>query len=197
MKQKELIKHISDEQLQRSLLYTQLLLLSLSAVCILFSFPPFYKIQSYFTFNLVEIVVIGGGLVTIALLNDFVLMRFVPEDWLDDGGINERLFKGMSLGKIAAYTILIAISEELFFRGVLQSQFGLIISSIIFALVHIRYLEKVLLFCSVVVVSFLFGIVFEVTESLVVTIVAHFLIDFILGCYIRFSNDEGSDEENG
>lgn len=196
MKQREIIKEISDQQLQQSLLYTQLLLLGLSMVCILFSFPSYQKVLSFLKWNSWEVIIVSGGIAIIALTNDFILMKFVPEEWLDDGGINERLFKNMHLGKIVGYTLLIAVSEELFFRGVLQTQLGLVISSIIFALVHIRYLDRILLFITVVVISFMFGIAFEATESLIVTIIAHFLIDFILGCYIRFFSSEEESKED-
>ena len=81
---------------------------------------------------------------------------------------------------------LVAISEEILFRGVIQTNTGLIISSIIFAVVHYRYLFNWFLFTNIILLSFLIGYIYLVTNNLVVTIVMHFFIDFILGLIIKF-----------
>lgn len=83
-------------------------------------------------------------------------------------------------------TLLVAIAEELLFRGVLQTSFGYFIASGLFVLVHFRYLKKPILFLSIIVVSFYIGYIFVLTENLVVTITTHFVVDFILGLVIRF-----------
>src|SRR5699024_11474282 len=59
---------------------------------------------------------------------------------------------------------------ELLFRGVLQTTFGYIPASVIFALVHVRYLSKPVLLISVLLISFFIGYLFEVTGNLYVTI---------------------------
>lgn len=80
--------------------------------------------------------------------------------------------------------MIVAISEEVLFRGVIQSVFGYIVASTLFALMHYRYFKKIVLFSLLVLLSFLLGFLFELTNSLYVTIVFHFIVDFLLGLYI-------------
>ncbi|MGA9288058.1 MAG: CPBP family intramembrane glutamic endopeptidase, partial [Anaerobacillus sp.] len=127
----------------------------------------------------------GGGTACLIVLIDLLLMKIFPEDQLDDGGINERIFANLSLLHIFTLSLVIAISEELLFRGVIQTNFGLFIASGLFAIIHVRYLAKPVLFLSVVGISFMIGILFELTGNVLVTITAHFLIDFTMGCLIK------------
>jgi membrane protease YdiL (CAAX protease family) len=60
----------------------------------------------------------------------------------------------------------------------------------IFAVIHFRYLKKPVLLTFVVIISFLFGLIFEYTESLWTTIIAHFLVDFVLGVYLSKSETD-------
>ncbi|WP_404453206.1 type II CAAX prenyl endopeptidase Rce1 family protein [Oceanobacillus kapialis] len=47
-------------------------------------------------------------------------------------------------------------------------------------------MKKPVLFISVLLVSFYIGYLFEQTGNLIVTITAHFIVDFLLGLTIRF-----------
>jgi uncharacterized protein len=128
---------------------------------------------------------------------DFLLMRYLPEHWYDDGGINEKIFQNRSIPHIFFLCLLIAFSEELLFRGVIQTHFGLFVASIVFALLHVRYLEKWFLFVMVVLLSFFLGYIYQRTNSLWVTIFAHFLIDFILAIDIRLHYVRNMKQEDG
>ncbi len=57
----------------------------------------------------------------------FLLIRYVPEQWYDDGGINEKLFRSRSVPHIFIMTAIIAFCEELLFRGVIQTHVGLLL----------------------------------------------------------------------
>ncbi|UTW69753.1 CPBP family intramembrane metalloprotease [Anaerobacillus sp. HL2] len=81
---------------------------------------------------------------------------------------------------------MIAFAEELLFRGVIQTQFGIIPASILFAIIHFRYLRKPILFIITVSLSFFLGWLYLVTENLLVPIFTHFVIDFGLGCILSF-----------
>jgi uncharacterized protein len=83
------------------------------------------------------------------------------------------------------------------FRGVIQTHFGLFVASIVFALLHVRYLEKWFLFVMVVLLSFFLGYIYQWTNSLWVTIFAHFLIDFILAIDIRLHYVRNMKQEDG
>ncbi|CEY31555.1 CAAX amino terminal protease self-immunity [Streptococcus pneumoniae] len=112
-------------------------------------------------------------------------MRVFPESWFDDGGINDKMFRGMSVLHLLVITFLIGFAEEFLFRGVVQTHFGIVIASFVFAVLHIRYITKPFLFCFVCFISFVFGYVFEWTGNLFITIFAHFLVDFIMGLQLR------------
>lgn len=127
---------------------------------------------------------------------DFLMMRYLPKKWYDDGGINEKIFRTRSIPHLFLLCMLIAFSEELLFRGVIQTSFGLLMASAIFAALHVRYLSKWFLFTTVVLLSFFLGYLYDVTENLWVTIFAHFLIDFVLAVHIRLAYLQGRRHED-
>ena len=186
MKQNELLQNISDEDLKKSLLLSQALFFSISLLLSLFLFDHFLDWLQYFRFNVKEIIYYGFIPGLIVVIFDVILMKSLPKQYFDDGGINERVFQNRSVTNIFFLTLFIAISEELLFRGIIQTTFGYFIASSIFALVHFRYLKKPVLFVSVLLLSFFIGYLFEITGNLLVTIVMHFIINFLLGLIIRF-----------
>ncbi|MDL4840769.1 CPBP family intramembrane glutamic endopeptidase [Aquibacillus rhizosphaerae] len=185
-KQAELIKRMSSNQLKQQVYLSQLLIL---VVGIVFSFIVFESITDWvklFEINSSQWLYYGVIPGFIVVLVDLLLMTLLPKSYLDDGGINEKLFKNCSFVEIFVIALLVSISEEVLFRGVVQTSFGYIPASLLFALIHIRYLSKPILLCSIVVLSFYLGYMFEVTHNLFVTIIAHFIIDFTLALIIRF-----------
>ncbi|MFS0751549.1 CPBP family intramembrane glutamic endopeptidase [Oceanobacillus sp. 1P07AA] len=186
MKQDEIIKQLSDKELKYQLVFSQLLLLAISLVLSLILFPSWKEWLNYIDLNINEILLIGCGSALIVIVFDVVLMSVFPKESFDDGGINKRIFENQSILFIIGFTLLVAICEELLFRGTIQITFGYVFASLLFALVHIRYLKKPVLFVSVVLVSFFIGWIFERTENLLITITTHFVIDVVLGFIIRF-----------
>lgn len=186
MKQSELIQKISDEDLKKSLILSQLLFLMLSLILSLFLFENIFDWFDYFHLHPREIIYYGVIPGVFIVTIDIILIKYLPQRYYDDGGMNQKLFQNRSIGDIFQLTLLIAISEELLFRGVLQTTFGYVIASIVFALVHFRYLKKPVLLISVLLISFYIGYLFEITGNLFVTITAHFIVDFLLGLMIRF-----------
>lgn len=189
-RQKELIKHISDQELLLNFYLSQLLILILALILGYIFFDsiadPFYlfNFQDIYT-----IITVGGGAGLIIVIIDVIMMKFLPESFFDDGGINERLFTNRGYLHIVFMCLIVAFCEELLFRGVLQTTFGLLAASIIFAVIHIRYLFNKFLFFSIVLLSFLIGFIFEWTENLAVTFFMHYIIDCLLGIYIRIRNN--------
>ncbi|TYR82558.1 CPBP family intramembrane metalloprotease [Priestia megaterium] len=183
--QQQLIQSMTDRELLIHLYTTQAFLCLIALVLGLFQYDSFSQFASYFKLDFVSILVYGGGTGLAVVCIDLLLMKVLPSHWYDDGGINERIFANRSILHLFIICLIVSFSEEILFRGVLQVHLGLIWASLIFALVHIRYLKKWFLFLSVVVLSFFIGMVFWWTNNLWVTIVAHFLIDFLLGLQIR------------
>ncbi|MBU5672731.1 CPBP family intramembrane glutamic endopeptidase [Paenibacillus brevis] len=129
------------------------------------------------------------GLAGVMFLVDLLISRLVPEDAMDDGGINELLFKARPIWHIAVISIVVAICEELLFRGAIQHGFGPYWTSILFAVIHIRYLRHWIPTGWVFVSSYGLGYIYLQSGTLWAPIVCHFLIDFISGLVIRFRRE--------
>ncbi|MET3504496.1 CPBP family intramembrane glutamic endopeptidase [Halalkalibacter oceani] len=183
--QKEILASLTDKQLLIQVYVTQGLLLGLSFVIGFFVFDNREAFWALFQNELFPIVLIGGGLALAVIMLDVMLERLLPAEWLDDGGLNERLFRSLTTPRLLLVCATVAVAEEIFFRGVLQTAFGLVAASLLFAVVHGRYLPKPWLFGQVIAVSFLLGLTFEWTGNLLITIFAHFLIDVVVGMLIR------------
>jgi len=194
-KQAEVIKMMTDQEVTLQLILTQLLLLILSILGSFFLFDSFWSDwKSIFEVTFKDWIWFGVLPGFIVLLIDFILMNSLPKQYYDDGGINNKVFKSRSIPGIIGVTLLVAISEEMLFRGVLHTEYGYWAASLLFALLHFRYLSKIVLLISVLFVSFFIGYMFELTGSLTVTITAHFIIDVVLAMWIRLGNrGESSD----
>lgn len=185
MNQSEQIKRMPPNELVHALFLSQLIFFSIAIFVSYFLFPSFTDWYTLFHWNTKDILLLGGlsgvGIVSINIFLEEVL----PPSMLDDGGINNKIFEKQSIWTIFWITLWIAISEEMLFRGLLQTTFGLIPASIIFAVVHVRYLKKPVLLFVVVAMSFYLGYTYYLTNNLLVPIMIHFVIDFFLGVYIR------------
>jgi membrane protease YdiL (CAAX protease family) len=182
--QSDLIKQMTDREVLSHLYITQLALLLVASLLGLFLFD-LQSFKGIWQFDVVEIAVYGGITAVTVVIIDLWLMKILPAHFFDDGGINDRVFQKRSYFHIFILCWIIAVAEEWLFRGVIQTHYGLVIASVLFALLHIRYLKKWVLFIIVTSLSFLLGLIYDVTENLYVTIFAHFLIDFIFGVKIR------------
>lgn len=180
-----MIKQMSDKEVKQQLLLSQSIFFLLS---IALSFVLFDHVFDWFTLFLIDFkqIVLYGVMTGLALvILEIILDRFVPAKYLDDGGINEKVFKGQSIPSIFVIALVVAISEEFLFRGVIQVTFGYVFASTLFVVVHIRYLKKPFLLFFIIMTSFLIGYLFEVTQNLYVPIAFHFIVDFLLGVYIK------------
>ncbi|KAB2338356.1 CPBP family intramembrane metalloprotease [Cytobacillus depressus] len=192
-KYSELIKELTDRDLLFHLYLTQFILLSISVILGMILFKRYSDIFDLFELHDLNIIVIGGSAGLIIVLLDVLLMKVLPPAYYDDGGLNERVFRNRSVIHIAVIAAIVAFCEELLFRGIIQTHAGLIISSIIFAVVHYRYLFNWFLFLNVVLLSFIIGYIFYLTENLFVTIFMHFIIDFLLGIIIKYRKNLSSE----
>lgn len=185
MKQSEQIKSMTKEELVHAVFLSQLIILTIAIMASYVLFSSFSDWIHLFQWNSEEIFILGGlsGL-TIVFINIF-LEKVLPSTYLDDGGTNDKIFKKQSFLTIFWITLWIAIAEEALFRGVLQTTFGLIPASIIFVVVHVRYLKKPVLLIVTTCMSFYLGYTYHVTNNLFVPIMIHFMIDFLLGLYLR------------
>ncbi|MFJ8527140.1 CPBP family intramembrane glutamic endopeptidase [Bacillus sp. NPDC094106] len=183
--QRRSVEDMSPKEIRLNLYITQLIIISIGCLLAYILFPNQNEFYSLWKWEPISILVIGSGIACGVVLLDYIAMKVLPESWFDDGGINDRMFRGMSVVQLLVVTFVIGFAEEFLFRGVLQTYFGLVIASLIFAILHIRYIMKPFLFCFVCMISFVFGYVFQWTGNLFITIFAHFLVDFIMGLQLR------------
>ncbi|MFC0188425.1 lysostaphin resistance A-like protein [Fictibacillus aquaticus] len=132
-----------------------------------------------------------------AVSASYVLKRMLPEQSLDDGGINEKLFGSISTLHILFLSAVIAVCEEYLFRGTLQPLIGLTGSSLVFVLLHFRYIKKPFLLLFVVFLSIWLGLLYEWSGSIWLPILFHFLFDAISGMMIARDYRRNSERKRG
>ena len=95
------------------------------------------------------------------------------------------LFRGISVSGAFMVAAVSGISEEVFFRGVLQEQFGLIVASLIFGIAHVWRKNAIWYGLYAALVGGILGGVYASTHNLWAPIVAHMLNNFIAILYYR------------
>lgn len=131
----------------------------------------------------------GLALAAAVVAVDLLISRWVPDDATDDGGVNERIFKYRAVWHIAVISFIVAICEELLFRGAIQHAIGPYWTSIVFAAIHVRYLRHWIPTGLVFSISYGLGWIYEQSGSIWAPIIAHFAIDFVMGLIIRFRRE--------
>ena len=85
-----------------------------------------------------------------------------------------RLVDGASYGGLVLVAVFSGVGEETFFRGAIQQEFGLVVASLVFGLVHVGPDRRYLVWTVwAVLAGFLFGALYEVTGGLLAPILAH------------------------
>ncbi|MFI2855592.1 lysostaphin resistance A-like protein [Paenibacillus sp. JSM ZJ436] len=180
---------LTDRLLLINLYLTQGLTLVAALVWILFQHRnPIQLLELSGSWN---VIYWGAGLAIVLLSADLLISRVLPESSMDDGGINELLFKGRPVWHIVVIALVVSICEELLFRGAIQFAIGPYWTSILFALIHVRYLRHWFPTGWVFLSSYGLGYIYIQTGSLWAPIVCHFLIDLISGLAIRFRQQKG------
>ncbi|MCY9664745.1 CPBP family intramembrane metalloprotease [Paenibacillus alginolyticus] len=183
------VNELNDRTLLLNLYITQLLTLIIGIIILLFQSN--HKILSMFTIQGSWKILIWGSLFALLVLGiDVLISRWVPKEVSDDGGINQMLFGNRPIWHIALISLIVAICEEVLFRGAIQYAWGPYWTSILFAAIHIRYLQHWLMTGMVFSISYGLGWIYLQTGSLWTPIIAHFIIDLVMGCILRFSKEE-------
>ncbi len=194
-KYSDIIAGLSNKELFFHLYLTQVIILLISFFLGWLLFDDFSYL-AYLHFNDPNIFKVGLPAGAAVVIVDIVLMKLLPAHYYDDGGLNERIFKQQNIFHIMFIAAFVAFSEEILFRGVIQTKVGLILASIIFAIIHYRYLFNWYLFVNIVSLSFAIGAIYQWTENFAVTIMMHFVIDFLLGVYIKYKRPSKEDHES-
>ena len=93
------------------------------------------------------------------------------------------LFKHVDLQTVVGIALISGVAEELFFRGVLQAQFGIWIASTIFGLAHIWKKTAIFYGIYAALMGLVFGNIYTLSGNLWVPILAHFVNNFVAILY--------------
>lgn len=93
------------------------------------------------------------------------------------------IFSQSRLIDLILISLSAGIAEELLFRGVLQVQFGIVASSILFGLVH--FISPLYMIIAAAM-GFYLGSVFSLYDNLMIPALIHFLYDLGALVYLRF-----------
>ena len=92
------------------------------------------------------------------------------------------------MSDVVVISIAAGIGEELFFRGVLQPEIGLVPASIVFGLLHMGGRGTFAFGCWVAVMGLALGMLANISEGLVGPIVAHAAYDAAAIGYLRWGS---------
>ncbi|SFF04131.1 hypothetical protein SAMN05216378_4843 [Paenibacillus catalpae] len=182
------VDEIDDRMLLVNLYVTQAITIIIGLIWVLFQRSnPFLLLQFP---NSLTFLWWGLGLAAAVIVVDLLISRWVPEEAADDGGINERIFQNRPVWHIAVISFVVAVCEEVLFRGAVQHSFGPYWTSIIFAAIHVRYLKHWIPTGLVFSISYGLGWIYIESGTLWAPILAHFLVDLIMGLIIRFRREQ-------
>src|SRR5690625_1330606 len=110
MNQNEMIQNMSDKELTKAVVYSQILFINVKIILSFILFNKFSDWLHYFQLDIWEIFYYGIIPGMFIVFIDLIFMLILPAKYFDDGGINKRIFYNKSIGSIFILTLLIAIS---------------------------------------------------------------------------------------
>jgi membrane protease YdiL (CAAX protease family) len=127
--------------------------------------------------------VFNGVLVRLSFIRGWVWMTSFIEEMIVP------LVSRLGVGTAFMVSLAAGIGEEFFFRGLLQPHIGIIPASILFSIAHFlfeipRYWPLVLLYFFI---GILFGLIYELFNSLWAPVIFHTLYDFMAILYFRYA----------
>lgn len=89
-----------------------------------------------------HLAIVALGVVALYGLNaggDWIQQTFFHDLWDSDHQVNQMIASGLGTGKIALLGLSAGIGEEITLRGALQPKLGLLMTSLLFASLHLQY----------------------------------------------------------
>jgi membrane protease YdiL (CAAX protease family) len=112
------------------------------------------------------------AVVTVSL--GLLAYRLLPALRQIAGELAPRLVDGADFGSLILVSVFSGVGEETFFRGAVQQEFGIVVASLLFGLVHVGPDRRYLLWTLwAVLAGFLFGGLYDLTGGLLASILAH------------------------
>ncbi len=128
------------------------------------------------------ITLLGGSTVLLAL--QLFFHHYVTRDRLLDE-INILLINTFSLPELSAIFLFGSLAEEWLFRGLIQTHTGIWIASILFTLIHFRYLKKIFLLLEVFLMGLILGFTYLISQTIWVPIICHFAVNILTAWLIK------------
>lgn len=137
--------------------------------------------------NAGESLVVGAGVgLVLVIISGLIALGFQALGFDMDNPLAESILDNLNIVLVFAIPVLAAVSEETFFRGMLQMELArwqgqplaIVVTSILFGLAHLSYGNPLQIF-----IPFLMGLVLAVLmmkyNNVVTPIAAHFTFNFI------------------
>lgn len=89
-----------------------------------------------------HLAIVALGVVSLYGINagaDWMQRAFFPGLWDADHQVNQMIASGLGVGKIALLGVSAGVGEEITLRGALQPRLGLVLTSLLFASLHLQY----------------------------------------------------------
>jgi membrane protease YdiL (CAAX protease family) len=125
---------------------------------------------------------LGGALLLLAV--QFFFYKFVAEDQLTDA-INIYLIENFSLPELFLIFLSGAGTEEILFRGVIQPYWGVWLTSLLFALIHFRYIRKFYLLLEVFLMGMILGYAYVIVQSVWIPACCHWAVNYVTAMLIK------------
>ena len=124
--------------------------------------------------SLVLSLALGAGTAVVTVSLGILAYRLLPTLRQIARELAPRLVDGADRGSLILVSVFSGVGEETFFRGAVQQEFGIVVASLLFGLVHVGPDRRFLLWTLwAVLAGFLFGGLYDLTGGLIAPILAH------------------------
>lgn len=119
-------------------------------------------------------VFLGGLTAAATVASGLLVYRLLPPLRRISDELAPQLVDGADRTSLVLVSLFSGVGEEVFFRGAVQQEFGLVVASVLFGVVHLGPDRRYLLWTAwAVVAGFVFGYLFVITGGLLAPILAH------------------------
>ncbi|WP_139692811.1 CPBP family intramembrane glutamic endopeptidase [Sporolactobacillus terrae] len=181
---------LGNPEIRKALFASQGTLILISAVLILV-LDGTSSLSKWYHFHIIHMLQ-GAGTGLLFVLLQAAAEQWLPNHWINDGGINKQLIQAFRLPELIVVMLGVAWIEETLFRGILQSLIGFWAANTIFALIHFRYLKRPVLLVFIIGASFILGGLREVSGGLIAPILAHFFINSLPVLLEKMNNNKST-----
>jgi membrane protease YdiL (CAAX protease family) len=124
------------------------------------------------------------GCCLLLLILQLSFHKFISQEALYDE-INLILMEKFTLFELFFIFLFGALAEEFLFRGILQPELDIWLTSFLFTAIHYRYYRKVLILAEVFLMGMILGMAFKLTSLLWVPFVCHFTVNFCTALLLK------------